>query len=158
MPRVVCHKEREITIPRYYIRITATRRRDIAVFGMAINRFDRSSYSKMSEFKLEAIPEAPGYPIVGNLFDLDKNNVIGSIRDLMKDRGPILRVRVVDKQFIFVGSQELVDELCDQSRFEKVVTGPLEQLRKLGGDGMLSQPVAPMNSDRTFRSLHRSHQ
>lgn len=105
---------------------------------MAINRFDRSSYSKMSEFKLEAIPEAPGYPIVGNLFDLDKNNVIGSIRDLMKDRGPILQVRVMDKQFIFVGSQELVHESCDQRRFEKVVTGQLEQLRKLGGDVMLS--------------------
>jgi cytochrome P450/NADPH-cytochrome P450 reductase len=40
---------------------------------------------------------------------------------------------------IFIGSQRLVHEVCDQERFEKIVTGGLEQARNVAGDGMSSR-------------------
>lgn len=35
-------------------------------------------------------------------------------------------------------SQRLLDELCDESRFHKIVTGGVEKLRPLGGDGLFT--------------------
>lgn len=35
-------------------------------------------------------------------------------------------------------SYELLDELCDESRFHKLVTGGVEKLRPLAGDGLFT--------------------
>ena len=51
--------------------------------------------------------------------------------------GPIFKLNLV-KPVIFVGSQELVNEVCDQDRFVKVPTTALEELRALLGDGLFT--------------------
>jgi hypothetical protein len=42
---------------------------------------------------------------------------------------------------LFIGSQRLVHEIADQERFEKVVSGALEEVRSLAGDGTFVSPI-----------------
>jgi cytochrome P450/NADPH-cytochrome P450 reductase len=73
---------------------------------------------------LQPIPHPPGHIFVGNLFDVDRNNPIESLMSLAREYGPIYRIDTPGghSQFI-VSGYELVNELCDESRFDKML-GP----------------------------------
>jgi cytochrome P450/NADPH-cytochrome P450 reductase len=85
------------------------------------------------------IPQPPGYPLVGNLYDIDSDAPIPSFVALLQRYGEIVALDIVRKHVILAGSQKLVHELCDQSRFEKIVTGALAEVRNVAGDGKLQQ-------------------
>ena len=70
---------------------------------------------------LKEIPHPPTKPFVGNLFDLDREHPIESLMDLAREYGPIYRItRPGGRGVTVVSGHSLVDELCDESRFEKV--------------------------------------
>ena len=50
-----------------------------------------------------------------------------------------------------VSSQRLVDELCDERRFNKRVHGPLQQIRAFAGDGLFTA----YNSEPNWAKAHR---
>ena len=73
---------------------------------------------------LQPIPRPPGRLFVGNLFDLDPNNPIESLMALARQYGPIYRLDTPGRGLQYVVSGfALVDELCDESRFDKML-GP----------------------------------
>ena len=74
--------------------------------------------------RLEPIPHPPGHVFVGNLFDLDASHPVESLMDLARKYGPIYELEVLGSgSRVIVSSHELVDELCDESRFDKML-GP----------------------------------
>jgi cytochrome P450/NADPH-cytochrome P450 reductase len=74
--------------------------------------------------QLQPIPRPPGHLFVGNLLDLDASHPIESVMDLARTCGPIFQMTLPGRgSLVVVSGYELVDELCDESRFDKKV-GP----------------------------------
>lgn len=87
----------------------------------------------MSSQQLEAIPQPPGLPIIGNLHDIDTANPFQSLNSLARQYGPIYKIAVpgVGERKIASG-YALVNELCDETRFEKALGGGLRILNEHG--------------------------
>ncbi|HEY1477651.1 MAG TPA: cytochrome P450, partial [Chthoniobacterales bacterium] len=70
--------------------------------------------------RLEPIPQPPAHLFVGNLFDLDASRPIESLTDLARKYGPIYQLELPGGgSRVIVSGYKLVDELCDDSRFDK---------------------------------------
>src|SRR5262245_61508136 len=96
---------------------------------------------------LEPIPHPPGHLFVGHLFDLDANHPIESMMDLAREYGPIFQIDMPGgNSRVVVSGFQLVDELCDESRFDKML-GP--GLRALGagplGRGLFTSETTDPN-------------
>jgi len=62
------------------------------------------------------IPSPAGYPLIGNLLDLDPDTPANSLRDIWKVYGEIWKLRIAGREPIFVNSVALADALCDESK------------------------------------------
>jgi cytochrome P450 / NADPH-cytochrome P450 reductase len=78
---------------------------------------------------LEPIPRPPGHLLVGNLFDIDTAHPMEGLAELARKYGPIYRLEVPGiGTRIIASSFELVDPLCDESRYGKKVGAALSAL------------------------------
>ncbi len=77
-------------------------------------------------------------PILGNLFDVDGGAPIQSLMPLAAQYGPIFKITILGYTMIWLSSQELVSEVCDETRFSKQVHNSLLELRALAGDGLFT--------------------
>ncbi|KAF9892976.1 hypothetical protein FE257_000568 [Aspergillus nanangensis] len=84
------------------------------------------------------IPSPRGLPLLGNIRDVDPTKPLQSFHQLADTHGPIFRLTMLNRSRVFVSSHELVDELCDEDRFAKLITGGLEELRHALHDGLLT--------------------
>lgn len=84
------------------------------------------------------IPQPPTHLFVGNLPDVDASHMLASYRNLTKQYGPIFALDMVRTRIIYCGSQALVNDICDESKFEKIVAGALYQVRHLAGSGLFT--------------------
>ncbi|CAE6533625.1 unnamed protein product [Rhizoctonia solani] len=84
------------------------------------------------------IPRPPGLPIIGNLTSVDPDVPTKSLILLAKQYGEIYRLRVLNDKFVCIGSVALAQEVLDEKRFHKVIDDVLEDIRKLGGDGLFT--------------------
>jgi cytochrome P450/NADPH-cytochrome P450 reductase len=91
------------------------------------------------------IPGPTPKPIVGNLPDIDLNKPLQSFMALAREYGPIFRLQVQGRTTILCSSQELVDELCDERRFDKKIQGTLREVRALAGDGLFTAETQEHN-------------
>ena len=89
--------------------------------------------------KLEEIPQPPEhlFGLLGNLPDVEPTFPVRSYWKLKDLYGPCFKLNL-ERPTILVGSQELVNEACDQDRFIKVPTRALAELRPMLGDGLFS--------------------
>jgi len=85
-----------------------------------------------------SIPQPRLRPIVGNLLDLDQEKGIFGLTELADTYGPLYRLQMLGNDLVVAGSQELVDELCDESRFDKALSRPLQNVRDFAGDGLFT--------------------
>src|SRR5690242_12642317 len=92
------------------------------------------------------IPEPKGLPYLGNVGEFKSENTLKDL-DRLHDKygkyimrcesvwltlllGEIFRLRFPDaKTTVFAGSNKLVNELCDESRFKKSIQGELIEAR-----------------------------
>ncbi|PSR76254.1 cytochrome P450 [Coniella lustricola] len=86
----------------------------------------------------DPIPQPPEHWIGGNTSDVDPSFFVSSVWSLAATYGPIFRLRLWNRSLLVVSSRELVDEVCDEKRFEKIPTGNLTTLRKLLGSGLFT--------------------
>ncbi|RDL29977.1 Bifunctional cytochrome P450 reductase [Venustampulla echinocandica] len=86
----------------------------------------------------ETIPGPPGLPILGNAMDVDPANAIMSLGLLTDTYGPIFKLTLAGREKLYIGSVELMNEICDEKRFAKIVHGPLEQVRTGVADGLFT--------------------
>ena len=96
---------------------------------------------------LEPIPRPPGHLLIGNLLDLDAGHPIESLMDLARQYGPIYELTIPSRgSRIIVSGYELVNELCDESRFDKLVGPGLKALAEgPAGAGLFTSETADPN-------------
>jgi cytochrome P450/NADPH-cytochrome P450 reductase len=100
---------------------------------------------------LEPIPHPPGHLFVGNLLDLDASRPIESLMDLARKYGPIYELELPGGSRVIVSGYELVDELCDESRFDKMLGSGLNALAEGPvGRGLFTSET----SDPNWRKAH----
>lgn len=99
------------------------------------------------------IPRPKGDPLIGNLRDIDGEAPIQGFMRLARTYGPIYQLDVLGNPIIFVSSQELADELCDETRFDKRVAGALKNIRDFAGDGLFTAKTDEPNWAAAHRLL-----
>lgn len=92
-----------------------------------------------SERALE-IPKAPQKygGLLGNLPDIDGSFVAKSYWELTDLYGPIVELNLLGQRVILLNNYELINDVTDDERFEKVVHGPLVYVRDQLGDGLFT--------------------
>lgn len=95
--------------------------------------------------RLAPIPKPPGSPIVGNVLSVAASAPLQSLKQIADEQGPIFWLDMMGTPIVFVSGADLVQELCDESRFDKSVRGPLRRLRVIGGDGLFTGDTTAPN-------------
>lgn len=101
----------------------------------------------------EPIPGPPGLPILGNINDIDPVDTITSLGRLADTYGPIFKLNLGGKERLFISSHELMNEVCDEKRFSKNVSGALEQIRNGIADGLFTAYAGEHNWEIAHRVL-----
>lgn len=85
-----------------------------------------------------SIPQPPLKPVIGNLAEIDGEAPVQSFMRLARTYGPFFKLKIFDREVHIASSQELVNELCDESRFTKRVHKALTEIRSFAGDGLFT--------------------
>ena len=104
---------------------------------------------------MEPIPRPPGHMLIGNLLDLDAHHPIESLMELAHKHGPIFEIALPGRASrVIVSGHSLVDELCDESRFDKMVNAGLHELAEgPGGRGLFTSETADPNWSKAHNVL-----
>ena len=94
---------------------------------------------------LEAIPQPPTKLLVGNLFDIGAGSHVQDFMKIAQEYGPIVQMDFPGRQLVLVSGFDLVDELSDESRFDKKVWSPLRKVRAFAGDGLFTAKTQEPN-------------
>lgn len=100
-----------------------------------------------------SIPQPRPLPVVGNLPDIDSRRPVQSLMRLAAQHGPIFRLTLGGRTVTVLGSQQLVNEVCDESRFAKKLHRPLTIIRDFTGDGLFTAHNDEPNWARAHRLL-----
>jgi len=98
---------------------------------------------------IEPIPQPPVHWLTKNLPEMNPDFPSSSIRRLADTYGPILKLDLVTTEMVIVSTHALVNEACNEDRFEKVVIAALTELRTLLGDGLFTaypEEIASLSS------------
>src|SRR5690242_9137671 len=87
---------------------------------------------------LEPIPYPPRKGPLGNLLDLNAETRIQDLMKLARQYGPIFELELPSIRLIVVSDFDLVDELCDDQRFDKLLGPGLQSGRAAAGDGLFT--------------------
>lgn len=88
---------------------------------------------------LATIPQPPAKLLLGNLPDMDLDTPVQGFVRLAREYGPIYQLELPGgRRLVVVSSFELVNELCDEKRFDKKVWKPLRNVRAFAGDGLFT--------------------
>jgi cytochrome P450/NADPH-cytochrome P450 reductase len=88
--------------------------------------------------RLEPIPHPPEKPLVGNVFDLSSDTQVQDLMRIAADYDGIFYLQLGGHRNIIVSDYDLVQELSDESRFDKRVWAPLKNVRDFAGDGLFT--------------------
>ncbi|KAH8703590.1 putative fatty acid hydroxylase [Talaromyces proteolyticus] len=92
----------------------------------------------MTEQEYTPIPQPPGVPLLGNIFDIDGEVPLTSLELLADTYGPIYRLTTFGVSRVLISSHELVDEVCNEERFRKAVFSGLREIRHGIHDGLFT--------------------
>ena len=76
----------------------------------------------------EDFPGPPGLPLLGNVRAIDMGQPIESLMSLAREYGPIFKLTTPGGISVVVSGVDLVSEICDDARFDKVITAGLSIL------------------------------
>lgn len=102
---------------------------------------------------MQTIPRPPPKPIVGNILDLSSTSPLQDLVALAREMGPIFELDMMGKPLTVVWGHALVEELCDEKRFDKSVTGALNRVRRLAGDGLFTAFTSEPNWSKAHNIL-----
>lgn len=107
----------------------------------------------MTDAQPAPIPQPRPAPVVENILDIDVEAPVQSLMRLAREYGPIFRFDLPGRETIVISSQALVNELCDERRFDKKVHAPLRQVRDFAGDGLFTAETQEPNWSLAHRIL-----
>jgi cytochrome P450 / NADPH-cytochrome P450 reductase len=58
--------------------------------------------------------------------------------DMTLAKGPIFKLSIFGSERYFINSVELLNDVCDEKRFSKIVQGGLQQVRNGTGNGLFT--------------------
>ncbi|KAL2821859.1 cytochrome P450 [Aspergillus cavernicola] len=92
------------------------------------------------------IPQPKGLPLLGNLLAMDSKNPWASFNKLSQSPAhrPIFKISILSHEIVFVTSAALLEEICDESRFRKCVTGPILEIRAAVHDSLFTAKHSEM--------------
>lgn len=106
-----------------------------------------------SNSPLQDIPRPSGLPIVGNAYTVDTEKPLQSLMDIARQQGPIFSLLIMGKPMVIVSGAALVEELCDEQRFDKTVRGSLRRVRSVAGDGLFTADTREANWSKAHNIL-----
>ncbi len=93
----------------------------------------------------ETLPQPPTKLLVGNLMELVGGTPTQDLMRLAREYGPIMQLDLPGRQMAVVSGFQLVDELADESRFDKKVWTPLRKVRTFAGDALFTAETRETN-------------
>lgn len=102
---------------------------------------------------LAPIPHPKRMPVLGNMLSLDTKAPVQGLAKLARDLGPIFWMDMMGQPIVFVSGFRLVDELCDEKRFDKAVRGALRRVRAIAGDGLFTADTQEPNWSKAHNIL-----
>lgn len=99
------------------------------------------------------IPGPPPLPVVGNLLELPRARVIQHLKSVSRRYDGLFRLRFPGVDVVFVYAPDLVAEVCNETRFRKVIRPPLLFLRDIAGDGLFTARPDEPNWGKAHRVL-----
>ncbi|KAK0618291.1 cytochrome P450 [Bombardia bombarda] len=100
----------------------------------------------------EPIPHPPESWILGNLREIDPSFATSSFWRLAEIYGPIYSLNLVKRNVIVVSDYNLIKEVCDDTLYEKYVTGVQENVRLLTKNGLFTA----YNDEEEWGIAHRT--
>lgn len=97
------------------------------------------------------IPQPKTFGPLGNLPHLNLESPVQSLVKLAGEFGPIFRLEMPGRTELIISSYELVNDACDESRFDKRVWAPLQKVRAFTGDGLFTSETDEPN----WRKAHQ---
>jgi len=91
------------------------------------------------------IPQPPETFLIGNIQDVDPEHFIKSMEKLQETYGDIFRLNILGEHMVVLSNQELVNFVCDESKFDKKVSAALLEVRNLTGDGLFTSHTSEPN-------------
>ncbi len=73
--------------------------------------------------------------------------------ELSRHYGPIFKLSIPGASRVIVGGADLIEELCDDSRFDKVLAGGLLVMRNWGNDGLFTARTQEPNWQKAHNIL-----
>ncbi|KAK5998222.1 Fatty acid omega-hydroxylase [Cladobotryum mycophilum] len=98
------------------------------------------------------IPEPPGLPFLGNLGEFTTSPVKDLLR-LADTYGAVYRLHLGTRPNVFVTTNELVNEVCDEKRFKKCLGNVLREVRNGVHDGLFTAHDEEPNWGKAHRVL-----
>ncbi len=99
------------------------------------------------------IPEPPKSPIIGNMLTVDKDRPLQNLMEITREMGPIFRLDMMGTPLVVASGAHLMDELCDESRYDKAVRGALRRVRSIAGDGLFTGDTSAPNWSKAHNIL-----
>ncbi|RDA94365.1 hypothetical protein CP533_3766, partial [Ophiocordyceps camponoti-saundersi (nom. inval.)] len=96
------------------------------------------------------IPSPGGVPLLGNVLQVDAEQPHESLSQFSEIYGPIYKLHLPQPR-IFVANYALARELLDEKRFQKSVSGALEELRNVTHDSLFTA----YNGEHNWEIAHR---
>jgi cytochrome P450/NADPH-cytochrome P450 reductase len=86
---------------------------------------------RSADVSAEAIPGPRPRPVIGNALDIGRKGAVEAAIKLARQYGPIYRLVLPggDSRYVVSGA-DLVEEVCDEQRFDKLVAGGLSEVRR----------------------------
>jgi cytochrome P450 len=89
--------------------------------------------------RARSLPHPPKrVPIIGDVLGAHVSTPVQDSIALSRSLGPIFERVVLGQRFVIVSGADLVEDLCDESRFVKHVAPAVEGLRSIGGDALFT--------------------
>ena len=107
----------------------------------------------MSDPEYRPIPQPPEKPLLGNILDLSPSTQVQDLMKLARRYGELFHLQLSGRRLVVVSGASLVEEVCDESRFDKRIWAPLRNVRAFAGDGLFTAYTYEQNWQTAHRVL-----